>query len=59
LVRLSVGGGVLNISDEARQHPGIVNGRLIKRDGPPRLDFLDEAGKVVYSLPEEGKAGGK
>jgi hypothetical protein len=25
-------------------------------DGTPRLDFLDEAGKVVYSLPEAGKA---
>lgn len=28
-------------------------------DGTPKLDFLDEAGKVIYSLPEENKAGKK
>ncbi|MBD0371782.1 MAG: hypothetical protein ICV60_13155 [Pyrinomonadaceae bacterium] len=28
-------------------------------DGTPKLEFLDEAGKVVYSLPEESKAGKK
>lgn len=25
-------------------------------DGAPKLDFLDEAGKVIYSLPENAKA---
>ncbi|HSK72218.1 MAG TPA: hypothetical protein VK892_11015, partial [Pyrinomonadaceae bacterium] len=25
-------------------------------DGTPKLEFLDEAGKVIYSLPEESKA---
>jgi hypothetical protein len=24
--------------------------------GAPKLEFLDEAGKVIYSLPEETKA---
>lgn len=28
-------------------------------DGTPKLEFLDEAGKVIYSLPEENKAGKK
>jgi hypothetical protein len=28
-------------------------------DGTPRLEFLDEAGKVIYSLPEADKAGKK
>ncbi len=28
-------------------------------DGTPKLEFLDEAGKVIYSLPEESKAGKK
>jgi len=28
-------------------------------DGTPKLDFLDEAGKIIYSLPEENKAGKK
>ncbi len=27
--------------------------------GNPKLDFLDETGKVIYSLPEENKAGKK
>jgi hypothetical protein len=27
--------------------------------GNPKLEFLDEAGKVIYSLPEENKAGNK
>jgi hypothetical protein len=26
-------------------------------DGSPKLEFLDEAGKVIYSLPNENKAG--
>lgn len=26
-------------------------------DGTPKLEFLDEAGKIIYSLPEENKAG--
>ncbi len=25
-------------------------------DGTPKLDFLDENGKVIYSLPEDAKA---
>jgi hypothetical protein len=25
-------------------------------DGAPKLESLDEAGKVIYSLPEENKA---
>lgn len=32
---------------------------LVAPDGNPRLEFLDEAGKVTYSLPEENKAGKK
>jgi hypothetical protein len=28
----------------------------VTADGTPRLDFLDESGKVIYSLPEENKA---
>lgn len=28
-------------------------------DGAPKLDFLDETGKVIYSLPEENRAGKK
>ncbi len=28
-------------------------------DGTPKLEFLDEAGKVIYRLPEENKAGKK
>ena len=28
----------------------------VLKDGTPRLEFLDAAGKVVYSLPGEGKA---
>lgn len=31
----------------------------VTADGTPRLEFLDEAGKVVYSLPEETKGGKK
>lgn len=31
----------------------------VAADGNPKLDFLDEAGKVIYSLPEENKAGKK
>lgn len=31
----------------------------VQADGNPKLNFLDEAGKVVYSLPEENKAGKK
>ncbi len=29
---------------------------VVAADGTPKLDFLDEAGKVTYSLPEENKA---
>jgi len=32
---------------------------MVAADGTPKLDFLDEAGKVIYSLPEENKAGKK
>jgi hypothetical protein len=32
---------------------------LVAPDGNPRLEFLDEAGKVTHSLPEENKAGKK
>lgn len=28
-------------------------------DGTPKLEFLDDAGKVIYSLPEENRAGKK
>ena len=28
----------------------------VTADGNPKLDFLDETGKVIYSLPEENKA---
>ncbi len=28
-------------------------------DGKPKLEFLDETGKVIYSLPEENKSGKK
>jgi hypothetical protein len=28
---------------------------LVSADGPPRLDFLDAAGKVTYSLPNDAK----
>ena len=28
----------------------------VPKDGTPKLEFLDEAGKVVYSLPEANKA---
>lgn len=28
----------------------------VAKDGTPRLEFLDEAGKVIHSLPEESKA---
>jgi len=31
----------------------------VASDGTPKLEFLDEAGKVTYSLPEENKPGGK
>jgi hypothetical protein len=31
----------------------------VATDGTPKLEFLDEAGKVIYSLPEENKAGKK
>ena len=30
---------------------------MVKADGSPKLDFLDEAGKVTYSLPEENRSG--
>jgi hypothetical protein len=48
------------ISNEARQHPGIVNGKIIKRDGPrpPGMIFFnhlgDEMGGLVF-----GDNGGK
>jgi hypothetical protein len=28
----------------------------VAADGNPKLDFLDESGKVIYSLPEDAKA---
>ena len=28
-------------------------------EGTPKLEFLDEGGKVIYSLPEENKPGKK
>jgi hypothetical protein len=31
----------------------------VTAEGTPRIDFLDEAGKVTYSLPEGNKAGNK
>lgn len=31
----------------------------VRADGNPKLNFLDENGKVVYSLPEDGKASKK
>lgn len=48
------------ISNEGRQHPGIVNGKIIKRDGqrPPGIIFFnhlgDEMGGLIY-----GDNGGK
>ncbi len=48
------------ISNEARQHPGIVNGKVIKRDGPrpPGMIFFnhlgDEMGGFIF-----GENGGK
>lgn len=48
------------ISNEERQHPGVRmsdikgNPRIrmqVAPDGSPKLEFLDEAGKVIYSLP--------
>ncbi len=30
---------------------------MVTASGNPKLDFLDETGKVIYSLPEENKAG--
>jgi hypothetical protein len=32
---------------------------VVTADGTPKLDFLDEAGKVIYSLPEQTKANNK
>ncbi|MDQ3747888.1 MAG: hypothetical protein M3367_02565 [Acidobacteriota bacterium] len=32
---------------------------MVATDGTPKLDFLDEAGKVIYSLPEENKGSKK
>ena len=29
---------------------------VVNADGTPKLDFLDQAGKVIYSLPEDKKA---
>ena len=29
---------------------------LVAADGTPKLDFLDQTGKVIYSLPEDKKA---
>ena len=49
------------ISNKARQHPGIVNGKVIKRDypRPPGLIFFnqlgDEMGGLVYG--ENGPKG--
>lgn len=31
----------------------------VQADGNPKINFLDENGKVIYSLPEESKAGKK
>jgi hypothetical protein len=30
---------------------------MVTANGNPKLDFLDETGKAIYSLPEENKAG--
>lgn len=32
---------------------------MVAADGTPKLDFLDETGKVIYHLPEENRAGKK
>ncbi len=48
------------ISNQERQHPGIVNGKIIKRDGPRRPGIIffnhlgDEMGGLIY-----GDNGGK
>jgi hypothetical protein len=48
------------ISNEARQHPGIVNGKLIKRDGPrsPGMIFFNHLGDEMGGLLF-GENGGK
>jgi hypothetical protein len=40
------------ISDQDRQHPGIVNGKIIKRDGPrpPGMIFFDQSGDEMGGL---------
>src|SRR5262245_44864520 len=40
------------ISNEGRQHPGIVNGKPIKRDGPrpPGMIFFDHTGDEMGGL---------
>lgn len=57
--RLMVGKGrdksaFMNLND-ARGRPRIKIS--VAADGTPRIDFLDEAGKVSYSLPEAKSAG--
>lgn len=42
---------------DAKRKPRII--MKVSADGVPKLEFLDEAGKVTYSLPEENKAGKK
>jgi len=32
---------------------------VVSANGTPELDFLDEAGKVVFGGPEKNKAGNK
>ena len=32
---------------------------VVAADGTPKLDFLDQAGKVIYSLPEDKRTGQK
>jgi hypothetical protein len=45
------------IMSDIKGKPRII--MLVKADGTPRLDFLNEAGKVIYSLPEANNAGNK
>lgn len=59
--RLSVGkwrdkSAVISLSD-ARGKPRLKIS--VAADGTPKIEFLDEAGKVTHSLPEAGRAGGK
>jgi len=49
------------ISNEARQHPGIANGKIIKRDGPrpPGMIFFNQAGDEMggFVFGENGEKG--